>query len=153
MKIILCESVPNLGEMGATVTVADGYGRNYLIPNKLAVRVDSASAKQIDHELQIIRRREEAQRAALAQKAATIEGITVEIKARAGEEDKLFGSVTTSQIAEKLAEMGHEVDRKALALDEPIRSLGVFPVTVRLAGGIEANVSVWVSAEEEEPEA
>ena len=155
MKGILCEDVANLGKMGVEVKVADGYARNYLLPRKLAVNADSASAKQIEHEMQIIRRREERQRAELAAAAKKIEGVTVEIKTRAGEEDKLFGSVTTAMIAEKLAEMGHDIDRKLISLEEPIRTLGIFSVPVRFGRGIEANLKVWVApiAEEEEPTA
>ena len=152
MKVILCEDVPNLGKMGASVKVADGYARNYLLPRKLAVNADSASAKQIEHEMQIIRRREEKLRAAMTKFAKKIEGLTVEIKTRAGEEDKLFGSVTNAMIAEKLAEMGVEIERKQLVLDEPIRSLGIFMVPVRLGHGIEASLKVWVTPlVEEEP--
>lgn len=154
MKVILCEDVPNIGKMGASVRVADGYARNYLLPRKLAVNADSASAKQIEHEMQIIRRREEKQRAAMTEFARKIEGLTVEIKARAGEEDKLFGSVTNVMVSEKLAEMGHEIDRKQIVLDEPIRSLGIFTVPVHFGHGIEANLKVWVTPiVEEEPTA
>ena len=150
MKVILSADLANVGKMGATVSVADGYARNFLLPRKLAVRSDSASAKQIEHELRIIRRREEKQRAVYAEQAKKLEGVTVAIKARAGEEEKLFGSVTTAMIAEKLAEMGHVFDRKAIELDEPIKSLGIFTVPVKLASGIEANVKVWVTPLEEE---
>ncbi|MCX5772362.1 MAG: 50S ribosomal protein L9 [Candidatus Hydrogenedentes bacterium] len=152
MKVILCEDVPNLGKMGASVKVADGYARNYLLPRKLAVNADSASAKQIEHEMQIIRRREEKLRTAMTEFAKKLESLTVEIKARAGEEDKLFGSVTNAMIAEKLAELGVEIERKQIALDEPIRALGIFTVPVRLGHGIEAGLKVWVTAiVEEEP--
>jgi len=152
MKVILCEDIANLGKMGSSVKVADGYARNYLLPRKLAVNADSASAKQIEHEMAIIKRREEKQKAAIAEVAKKLEGVTVEIKARAGEEDKLFGSVTNAMIAEKLAEAGHEIDRKLIVLEEPIRTLGIFTVPVRLGHGVEAEVKVWVSAiEEEEP--
>ena len=150
MKVILSEDVANLGKMGATVTVAEGYARNFLLPRKLAVRADSGSAKQIDHEMRVIKRREEKVRAVLTEQAKKLEGITIEIKARAGEEDKIFGSVTTAHIAEKLAEAGHTIDRKAVHLEEPIKSLGIFGVPVRLATGIEATIKVWVSALEEE---
>jgi len=145
MKVILSQDVPDVGKMGAEVKVADGFARNYLLPRKLAVQTDSATAKQIDHEMRIIRRREEKIRAVLTEQAKALEGVTVEIKARAGEEDKIFGSVTNAMIAEKLAEQGHTVDKKAIILDEPIKSLGIFAVPVRLASGIEANVKVWVT--------
>jgi large subunit ribosomal protein L9 len=145
MKVILCEEVENLGHMGATVKVADGYARNFLIPRKLAVDVESAGAKQIEHHMAIIRRREDKLRAELTLVAKKLEGVTVDIKMRAGEEDKLFGSVTNSVIAEKLAALGHVVERRNIRLDEPIKTLGIFSVPVRLAQGIEANIKVWVS--------
>lgn len=150
MKVILSHDVPNVGKMGATVNVADGFARNFLLPRKLAVGADSASAKQIEHEMRIIKRREEKQRAVLTELAKKLEGVTVEIKARAGEEEKIFGSVTTAHIAEKLAGLGFTVDRKIIVLEEPIKSLGIFAVPVKLASGIEATVKVWVTALEEE---
>ncbi len=153
MKVILCEDVENLGAMGATVKVADGYARNYLIPRKLAVGADSATAKQIEHELAIIKRKEDKRRAELTKFAKQIDGVTTEFQMRAGEEDKLFGSVTNVMIAEKLQEMGHAVDRKSIHLDEPIKSLGIFTVPVKLGSGIEAQVKVWVSKLAEETEA
>ncbi len=150
MKVILCENVPNLGEMGMTVKVADGYARNYLLPRKLAVSADSSSAKQIEHELRIIRKREEKVRAELAAVAKKLSSVTVEIKAKAGAEDKIFGSVTTAQIAEGLRSHGFAVDRKAVTLEDPIKSLGIYTANVRLIRGIDAPVKVWVTKEETE---
>ncbi|HNR31553.1 MAG TPA: 50S ribosomal protein L9 [Candidatus Hydrogenedentes bacterium] len=150
MKLILCEDVDKLGHMGDTVTVADGYARNFLVPRKLAVPVSSASAKQVQHELGIIRRREEKLRAEQSAQARKLEGVTVEIKVRAGEGDKIFGSVTGAQIAEQLVALGHEIDKKAVLLKEHIKELGIFTVPVRLGKGIEANVRVWVSPLEPE---
>lgn len=150
MKVILSQDVPNLGKLGATVSVAEGYARNYLLPRKLAVNVDSGSAKQIEHEMRIIRRKEEKQRAEMTELAKKLGGVTVEIKARAGEEEKIFGSVTTPQIAEKLAELGYAIDKKSIVLEEPIKSLGIFTVPVKLSGGIEASVKVWVTPIQEE---
>ncbi|MBP8131846.1 MAG: 50S ribosomal protein L9 [Candidatus Hydrogenedentes bacterium] len=152
MKLILCEDVDNLGHMGDTVTVADGYARNFLVPRKMAVPVDSASAKQVEHELGIIRRREEKLRAQQMEYARKLEGVTVEIKVRAGEGEKIFGSVTAAQIAEQLAAMGHEIDKKAVQLKDHIKELGIFTVPVRLGKGVEANIRVWVSSIEPEPE-
>lgn len=149
MKVILSEQVPNLGEMGQIVNVKDGYARNYLLPRKLAVRADSGSAKQIEHEKRAIAQREQKKRALAADLAKTLGSLTVEIKTRAGEEDKIFGSVTTQHIAEKLQEMGCEVDRRKIALEEPIKALGVYSVPVHLGSGVTAYVKVWVSGEEE----
>ncbi len=149
MNVILCDDVENLGEMGQTVKVADGYARNFLIPRRLAVKADSASAKQIEHEMAIIKRREEKRRAEQAKIAKELEKLTVEIKVRAGEGDKIFGSVTAGHIAEKLAEMGQEVNRKNLVIAEPIKSLGIFKVALKFPGGIEAEIKVWVTGIEE----
>jgi large subunit ribosomal protein L9 len=150
VKVILREHVANLGEMGAMVNVADGYARNYLIPRRLAVQSDSASAQQVDHELRIIGKREEEVRAKLQDVAKQLEALTVEITARAGEGDKLFGSVTNGQISEKLHELGHEVDRRTIVIEEPIRTLGIHEVPVKLGSGVEASVKVWVSKDEPE---
>ena len=142
MKVILCENVPNLGEMGATVKVAPGYARNFLLPRKLAVLAESGSAKQIEHEMRNIKRREEKLRTQLAEEAKKLESITIEIKAKAGEEDKIFGSVTTAQIAEALKPLGYAVDRKSIHLEEPIRTIGIHPAGtwVRLDDGSSARV-------------
>jgi len=146
MKVILSEDVENVGGMGATVSVADGFARNFLIPRKLAMQADSASAKQIEHEMAIIRRKEERRKAEFGRLAKDLEKVTIEIQMRAGEEEKLFGSVTTAMIAEKLEEKGHAVDRKKIALAEPIKSLGIFTVPVKLGCGVETTIKVWVSA-------
>lgn len=146
MKVILSEDVDNVGAMGATVSVADGFARNFLIPRRLAVQADSASAKQVEHEMGIIRRKEERRKAEFGRLAKDIEKVTIEIQMRAGEEEKLFGSVTTGMIAEQLEEKGYAVDRKKISLAEPIKSLGIFMVPVKLGCGVEATVKVWVSA-------
>jgi len=150
MKVILCENVPNLGEMGTTVKVAPGYARNFLLPRKLAVPAESGSAKQIEHEMRNIKRREEKVRAHLAEEAKKLGAISIEITAKAGEEGKIFGSVTNVQIAEALKPLGYAVDRKSIHIDEPIRSLGAHEVSVKLMRGIEAKVTVNVVKEAEE---
>lgn len=152
MKVILCQNVRNLGSMGATVNVADGYARNFLIPRKLAVSADSASARQIEHEMRNIRKREERLVVELKAVAKQMEALTLEIKARAGEEEKIFGSVTNVAIAEALREKGFDVDRRSIHLDEPIKSLGIYTVPVRLGNGVDATVKVWVVAEQPEPQ-
>lgn len=150
MKVILSEDMDNLGEMGQTVKVADGYARNFLIPRKLAVAADSASAKQIEHEMRIIKKREEKRRAEARALAKKLEQVTIEVQVRAGEGDKIFGSVTTAHIAEKLGEQGYDVSRKLIHLAEPIKTLGIFNVPVKMPGAIETEIKVWVSRIEEE---
>jgi len=148
VKVILCERVANLGEMGDVVTVSNGYARNYLIPRKLAVSLDSATAKQVDHERRIIRKREEKLRLHLQEIAQKLEQLTVEIKARAGLEEKLYGSVTAAQIAEQLRSHGYEIDHRQVLLDQPIKALGIYLVPVKLGRDVEAQVKVWVAPEE-----
>lgn len=150
MKVILCENVPNLGEMGTTVKVAPGYARNYLLPRNLAVPAESGSAKQIEHELRNIKRREEKVRAQLAEEAKKLQTLSIEIRAKAGEENRIFGSVTTVQIAEALKPLGYAVDRRSIHVEEPIRTLGSHVVSVKLMKGIEANVTVNVVKDQEE---
>ena len=150
MNLILSQDVPNLGHAGDTVKVTDGYARNYLLPRKLAVRADSGSAKQVEHERRIIQMQEEKRRAQLTEAARALEALSLEFEVRTGADEKVFGSVTTAHIAEKLAEKGHAVDRRTIQLEEPIKALGIYAVPVRLARGIEANVKVWVSSLNEE---
>jgi len=150
VKVILCENVPNLGEMGSTVKVAEGYARNYLLPRKMAVPAESDSAKQIEHEMRNIKRREDKLRTEMTAVAKKIEALTIEFTMRAGEEDKLFGSVTAAQISESLGALGYTVDRKNIHIEEPIRTLGIFTVSAKLAKGVEANIKVWVKKLEEE---
>jgi large subunit ribosomal protein L9 len=144
MKVILREDVEHVGEMGNTVTVSAGFARNFLIPRNLAVASESASAQQIEHELRLIKRREETVRAEQAKIAKGIESVNLEFAVRAGENGKIFGSITTANIADKLAEAGHTVSRKAIKLSEPIKSLGAATVAIKLATGIEANVKLTV---------
>lgn len=152
-KVILCEDIDNLGSMGDTVTVAPGYARNFLLPRRLAVVADSGNAKQIEHEMRIIRKREAKRNKELAGVLQTLEGVKIEFTAKSGEEGKLYGSITTLHIAQKLAELGQAVDRKKLHLEEPIKSLGEHRVGIRLANGVEGKLKVVVIAEAEpEPE-
>ena len=147
MKIILSEDIENLGDMGDTVTVAAGYARNYLLPRRMAVIADSVSAKEIEHHLRIIKRKEEKRNKELSAVVDTLEGVHVSLTAKASPEGRLYGSVSTINIAEKLAEQGHEVDRRKIRIAEPIKSVGDHTITLRLAKGIEATIKVTVEGE------
>lgn len=144
MNVILCEDVVNLGEMGQTVKVAPGYARNFLIPRKMAVNAESASAREIEHQMRIIKKREIKRREELQKVAAELINVTLDFHVKAGEGDKLFGSVTTSNIAEKLKEAGFVIDRRSVKLDEPIKALGAYVVAVKLGSGVEGKVNVRV---------
>jgi len=148
VKVILSQNVPNLGEIGAEVNVSRGYARNFLFPRRLAVQLDSASAQQIEHEKRIIAKRETENGKEMEGVAAGMKGAKIEITARAGDGGKLFGSVTTANIAAALNDLGHVVDRRAVKLESPIKSLGSYEVAVRLAKDVETIVVVDVNAEE-----
>lgn len=154
MKVILSENVANLGDMGSEVNVSAGYARNFLFPRKLAVQMDSASAQQLEHERRIIAKREAQHRTLMEGVAKGMSGVKIEVTARAGEEGKLFGSVTTANIAAALKDLGHEVDRRNIKLEAPIKSLGSYEVAIRLAKDVDAKVKIEVNPEVvEEPTA
>lgn len=146
MRVILREDVPKLGKTGDVVKVSDGFGRNFLLPRKLAVAATETNLRRIEHERRVaIQRREK-----LAKEAGVLreklEGVAVTVAKRVGDNERLFGSVTPADIELALAEEGHKVERKRIHLDEPIRSLGVFPVRISLDAGTEATIKVWVVA-------
>lgn len=144
MRVILKQEVPNLGEAGDIVTVKAGYGRNYLIPRGLAIAASEGSVRQIEHQNRIaeaIRRKQVAAAEALA---AQMADVAVTIRREAGEDDKLFGSVTKRDIAEALAAEGVEIDRRTLQLEDNIRAIGLYTVPVRIAKGVTGEVKVYV---------
>lgn len=144
MKVILQEDVPNLGSTGQVVSVADGYGRNYLLPRSLAVLADERNTRRTEHHQRLAAARQAKVLSAAKELAAKIAGTSVSIKRKAGDEDKLFGSVTNQDVQEALAAQGVEVDRRNIVLEEPIRNIGVFQVPVRVHKDVEATVKVYV---------
>ena len=148
MQVILRDRLENLGGAGDVVNVKPGYARNYLIPQGLAFPATDANVKRIEREKAQVAKRANEELQSARQRAATFEGVSVTFTARAGEEGKLFGSITNSDIAEKLAEQGIEIDRKQIQLDEPIKALGVFSVPVRLHAEVRPELKVWVIKED-----
>jgi len=144
MKVILQADVDSLGSTGQILDVADGYGRNFLLPRGYAVLADSRNVRQQAHLQRMAAARHAKELAAGNELAAKISQTAVSIKRQAGEGDKLHGSVSNIDIAEALAAAGVEVDRKAVVLSEPIRNIGVFQVSVKVMRGIEAKVKVYV---------
>lgn len=147
MKVILTKDIAALGNLGAVVDVAKGYARNYLIPQGLAMEASKGALVQVEQmksKYALVQAKE--QEAALAQ-VATLEGVSVTIAQRVGEEERLYGSVTRAMIAEALAAKGVEIDRKQLELEEPIKKLGTYEVTVRLAPEVKGTITVAVVAE------
>jgi large subunit ribosomal protein L9 len=147
VKVVLKKSIDRLGNVGDVVTVADGYARNYLIPRDLATRADAGKIKLIEHERRVIRAREDKVIKDTQELAGRIEQISCTISAKAGEEDRLFGSVSAADIALALDEAGIEIDKKNVQLEEPIKELGVYSVPIDLGRGITARLKVWVVRE------
>jgi large subunit ribosomal protein L9 len=148
MQVILKQPLENLGQPGDVVNVRNGYARNYLIPQGFAYEATDANLKRIERERAVIQKRAEEELAAARSRAGLIEGTSVTFTARAGDEGKLFGSITAADIAEKLSEQGIAIDRKQIVLEEPLKALGVFSVPVRLHAEVRPEVKVWVIKEE-----
>ena len=148
MKVILKENVDNLGRIGDVVKVAPGYARNFLLPKGLAIEATERNAKALEHaKRQLEYKRNKELEQARAQ-AARIGAVTLTIAHQAGEEGKLFGSVTNMELAEQLKAQGVEIDRKKIVLAEPIKQLGEYGVTVKIHPEVAANLKVVVSKPE-----
>ena len=151
MKVILADDVEKLGRKGDVVTVADGYARNFLVPKGLAMTASKGTLKQAELMQKARAEKDEKDKQAAAARVATLAAAPVYISARAGEEGRLFGSVTNSDVARAIQEqLGQEVDRRDIRLDDPIRSLGTHQVEVNLHAEVNALVTVEVVAHEEE---
>lgn len=150
MKVILKENVETLGKAGDTLKVSNGYARNFLIPRGLAIEASSKSMKTLEQEKKHILQRVEREKKRAELLVEKINGVTCTISRRVGEQDKLFGSVTTKDIEKSLSDQGIDVDRKTILLEEPIKSLGDFPVKIRLQPGITAEIKIMVVAENQE---
>jgi len=148
MQLILREDVPNLGKSGELVNVKPGFGRNYLIPRGLAVVATKGNVARIAHEKQVAELRASKARKEAEGHAASLQGVEVVIARQVGDEDKLFGSVTSRDIAEGLAAKGHKVDHRKIQLGAPIRALGRSEVSVKLAGNVSATIVVEVQKKE-----
>ncbi|RME28888.1 MAG: 50S ribosomal protein L9 [Deltaproteobacteria bacterium] len=146
MRIILQQDVDNLGTAGDVVDVKDGYARNYLIPKKIAVEADTRNLRRLEHQKRLVA----ANRVRLKKQAEELAGklakASCTIPVLVGEQDKLFGSVTTKDIEEALRKEGLDIPRRNIVLEEPIKKLGVYNVDVRLHPEVTAQVKVWVVA-------
>jgi large subunit ribosomal protein L9 len=147
IEVILREDVKSLGRAGELVRVRPGYARNYLLPHGLAYEATEGNKKRIAAETKARQTRSQAERAGAEQVAATLSGVTLTLSGKAGEEGKLFGSITAQDIAEALTAKGHTVDRRRIELEHPIKSLGQHTVLVRVHPEVHANVQVSVVAE------
>jgi len=148
MEVILKEDVSNLGHRGDVVKVADGYGRNYLLPKKLAMEATPANKAVIEQMKSSALRRSAKEKAEAEQLVAQLDSVALVFERRVGEHDHLFGSVTSSDIAQELNAKGFNLDRRKVQLDEPLKSTGEFLIPVRLHREVTAHIKVTVKAEE-----
>jgi large subunit ribosomal protein L9 len=147
MKVILREDVKNLGQIGVIVNVSDGYARNYLIPKKLAIEANTKNIREIEHNKKSIMRkaaRIKESYNAIAEKLSTI---TLTIKAKSGEEDKLFGAVTNMHIADALKAEGFDIDKKKIIMEETIKRLGTYSINIKVHPEISSQVKIQVVSE------
>ena len=144
MEVILLDELKGIGAKGATVNVKPGFARNYLLPRRLAIPTGTKAANLF----QELERQKDLQAdkfiAAAKIEAAKIDGLQINIPAQANEEDTLFGSITSADVADALKAAGHEVDKRRIELDDHIKQLGNYDVSVRYFGGVTATVKVWV---------
>ena len=148
MKVIFIEDVPEVALAGETRNVADGYGRNYLLPKKLAVLADSSASNILESQMKKVLVKRVQAAAEITEIASKIEGVEITLKAKVGESDKLYGSITTADIATALNEStGQVVDKRKIVMEEPIRQLGSHDVTVAFTNDITASIKVIVEAE------
>jgi len=148
MEVILREDIEKLGSRGEVVKVANGYARNFLIPKRLAVAATDSNKKIVEQERQAHLRKEAKQEGEAQDLAKLLNGVTVTIKQKAGENDQLFGSVTSKDVVDALAAKNFTIDRRKIQLDEPIKQLGEFKIPVRLHREVTAEVTVVVAKEE-----
>lgn len=150
MKLILKKSMPNLGDAGEVVDVKPGYGRNYLIPQGIAYVASEANMKRIEEEQTKAQERARRDFLEARRRAAQLEGLVLTFRERAGDDGKLFGSVTAADIAEearKTVDLDYEMDKRAVVLDEPIKALGSSTVSIRLHPEVEVEIEVEVERE------
>ena len=147
MELILREDIAHLGHRGDVVRVSDGYGRNYLLPRKLAVPVSEGNRKVVEQEKAAAVRNEVHEKSEAEQLAGMLSNATVSVTRKAGETGALFGSVTSIDVAEALAKLGFQLDRRKILLENPIKQLGEYQVPVRLHHEVTASVTVQVVPE------
>ena len=147
MEVILREAVDNLGHPGDVVTVSPGYARNFLLPRGIAYQATAGNKKRIAQERARLEAAESERRSAAEDVAKQLEEVSITFSARVGEEGKLFGSVTSADIAQQLEAQGYHFEKRQIDLHEPIKSLGVYRVPIRLHADVRPEIKVWVIAQ------
>ena len=147
MEVILEKTVPKLGLIGTVVKVSDGYARNYLLPQGLAVVATKHNVAAVEKRIKTIREQELKEQEEAKVLASKLEGISVNIEVKASEDGKLFGSVSSKEIADALKDKGFDLDKKCIALDDHLKFLGVYTVTLKLHALVTTDIKVWVIRE------
>lgn len=150
MQIILQEDVEKLGNRGQVVEVAEGYARNFLLPRKLALEASAGNLKRLEKMRAVFAKKEATEKEAAQKLAELLAGVSVELHRRAGDNDQLFGSVTSSDISESLAAQGFTIDKRKIALTEPIKVIGEYEVPLKLHREVTASVKLAVKKEEQQ---
>jgi len=147
MKVILKKDVDKIGVSGDIINVSEGFARNYLLPQGLAVSADGGNVKAVEHHKKVIQDKVNTEKKHAEKTAEKLSAHSCTIIKKAGEEDKLFGSVTTADIEEALKKDGFEISRKDIVIPEPIKALGIYTIPVKVYHGVEAHLKVWVVKE------
>jgi large subunit ribosomal protein L9 len=149
MKVILKKDFETLGKIGDSVNVKDGYAMNFLIPNNIAMKATESNLRVLEEikknrELKLKKETTDAEKL-----AGQLGSLTLEIKAKAGDDDKIYGSVTAQIISDTLNEKGYKIEKKQIELEEPIKQIGIFPVNVKLTSNVKASLKVWIVKEKQ----
>jgi large subunit ribosomal protein L9 len=150
MKVILKQDIENVGRKGDILNVTRGYGRNYLVPKKLALEVTASNMKMIAVEQQVLKKKIEQERLSYQELIEKLNQVTLSFTRKAGEKDHIFGSVSASDIKEELDKLGFDIDKKKLVLDEPLKRLGNYAVPIKVYHDDKAEIKVAVVKEEED---
>lgn len=144
MRVILIKDSENLGKTGDTIDVKSGYARNYLVPQGIALVANSAGLKKMQENLRLKELRHNKALQKAREMAEKINSLSLTVPVQVGEEDRVFGAVTTQMIADQLQEKGYEIDKRNINLEEPIKALGIFEVPVKILQDVTATVKLWV---------
>lgn len=147
MKVILRQNFEPLGQIGDVVEVKDGYARNYLLPHKIAYTALKGNIRALEEEKQNVAKKSQQELNAADKLAVELEKVSITIPVQVGEEDKIFGSVTTQMIVDALKEKGYDVDKRKVEIEETIKTLGIYSVNIKLHTSVSTTIKVWVVRE------
>lgn len=147
MKVILRQNHEKLGQIGDVVDVKEGFARNFLIPRKIAYVALKGNMKALEEEKKTFLKRKQQEITSAENLAAQLEKVSISIPVQVGEEDKIFGTVTTQMIADSLKEKGFDIDKRKIEIEEPIKSLGIYGISVKVHANVNAKIKVWVVRE------